>query len=120
VAVVVVGAAHVDEPRGLLLNRLDHLGVAVARRADGDARVAVEEDVAVHVLDPHAGAFLGDELEGRARVRGRHPLRVPFDDLLTLRAGQSLGLDLRPLRYRGSRHDLSPLVKVRVESPARN
>src|ERR1043165_3611066 len=41
VAVVEVCAAHVYETRGLLLNGADDFRVAVARRADGDARVAV-------------------------------------------------------------------------------
>jgi hypothetical protein len=52
----------VDEARGLLLYGADDLGVAVPRGADGDASVAVEERVAVHVLDPDAGGTLGDEL----------------------------------------------------------
>jgi hypothetical protein len=99
VAVVEVGAAHVYEARGLLLDGADDLGVAVARGADGDAGVAVEEDVAVGVFDPDAGGPLGDELVGRARVRGRDPLRVGLDDQAPFGAGQ-FGLNLRSLRRR--------------------
>jgi hypothetical protein len=78
----------VYQSRGLLLYGADDLRVAVSRRADGDARVTVEERVAVNVLDPDARGVVYDELVGGARVRGRDPLRIRRDYLLSLRAGQ--------------------------------
>jgi len=97
VAVVVVGAAHVDEAGGLLLDGADDLRVAVAGGADGDAGVTVEEGVAVDVFDPDARGALDDELVGRARVGGRDVARVGRDDLLRAWAGQ-LGPDFGSFR----------------------
>jgi hypothetical protein len=102
----------VDQFRGLILNGAHYFGVAVAGGADGDARVAVEEDVAVNVRHPHALAALGDELEVGARVGRRDPTRVVGDDLLSLRAGQR-GLDLRPLRRGHRGHKIFSLSERR-------
>jgi hypothetical protein len=52
---VEVRAADVDEHLGLLGDRGGHLGVAVAGRRGRDARLGVEVDVAVDVLDHAAG-----------------------------------------------------------------
>ena len=49
--VVEVGARHVQELLRLLGDGADDVGVRVAGGVDGDAGRAVEEDVAVHVLD---------------------------------------------------------------------
>ena len=114
VAVVVVGAAHVDEARGLLLNRFDHFRVAVASGADGDAGVAVEEDVAVHVLDPDARGAFGDELVLGARVRGREPARVGGDDLLRAGPGSSVLISGLLTAVIADMTDFPPVGKARA------
>ena len=52
---VEVAGRVVEQVGGLAADRLDHPGVGVAGRADGDAGVEVEEQVAVDVLDQRAG-----------------------------------------------------------------
>ena len=59
--VVEVGAGHVEQLVGLVLDRGDDLRVAVAGGGDGDAGGEVEEQVAVHVLDDAAAAALDDQ-----------------------------------------------------------
>ena len=52
-----------DQPGGLALNGLDHLGVAMAGSDDGNAGAAVQKTVAVDVFDDGtlaAGAPLAD------------------------------------------------------------
>ena len=61
VLVVIIRAADVNQLRGLFLNGADDFRVTVTGGADGDARVAVEERVAVNVLDPDSRGFLDDE-----------------------------------------------------------
>ena len=92
-----IPTAHEYQARGLILYGGDDFRVAVARRADGDARVAIEEDVAVNVRHPDAFGVVCDELVIRARIGRRNPLRVRRDNLFGLRAGQSRAY-LRPLR----------------------
>ena len=53
--VVEVGARHVQELLRLLGDRRDDVGMRVAGGVDGDAGGAVEEHVAVDVLDDGAG-----------------------------------------------------------------
>jgi hypothetical protein len=86
----------VYESRGLFLYGADDFGMAVSCGADGDARVAIEERVAVNVFDPDARGAVYDELICGARVRGCDPLRVRCDYLLRLRAGQ-VGFDFGSL-----------------------
>ena len=88
--VVEVGAGHVDQLAGLLLDGLDDLRMAMAGGGDGDAGGKVEELVAVHVFDPGAAAALGDQRIA-ARVGGRHPAIVCFDDGACLGSGQWSG-----------------------------
>ena len=53
--VVEIGAGHVDQPRGLLLDGIDHARMAMAGGHHRDAGIEIEEAVAVHVFDD--GAF---------------------------------------------------------------
>ena len=72
-AIIEVGPRHVQKLRRLPMDGLDDARMAMARRADGDARVKIEEPVAVDVLDD--GPF-GPRHDQRvhARVRRRrHP-----------------------------------------------
>src|SRR5688500_8142650 len=68
--------------------------MAVSRRTDGDAGIAVEKNVAVDVFNPDSAGALGDEFKGRPRVGRINKLCVGFDDLFALGAWQ-LRLDLR-------------------------
>jgi hypothetical protein len=86
VAVVVISAAHVDQLFGLLLNCSDDFGVAVAGRTNGDAGVAVEEDVSVNIFDPHAAGPVGYEFECRPWISRVNVFVVGFDNLLCIRA----------------------------------
>ena len=62
--VVEVGAGHVDQFGGLLLDGGDDLGMAVAGGGDGDAGGEIEELVAVDVGDDDAASALGDQRVG--------------------------------------------------------
>ena len=64
-----------------------------ASRVDGDAGGAIEEAVAIHVLDDGALAA-GDDERIVAGVRRRDELAIAIDDGLGLRAWQR-GLDVR-------------------------
>ena len=89
--VVEVGAGHVQQLVALVGDGGDDLGMAMARRGDGDAGREVEEEVAVHVLDDRAAAALDDQ-GINPRVRGGHVPRIPGEQLTSRRAGQ-LGLE---------------------------
>src|SRR6266567_239575 len=77
--VVVIGAAHVNKLRGLILNRADDFRLTMTGRAHRDPGVAVEKDVAIDVRDPDAFAAFGDKFEIWARVSRVNELRVSFD-----------------------------------------
>ena len=62
------------------MNRPHDFGVAMARRTDRDAGVAVEKNIAVGVFDPDARAAFSDELPIGARIRRRHKLMVSSDN----------------------------------------
>ena len=91
--VVEVRARHVQELLRLIDDGGDDVGMRVAGRVDGDAGGAIEEQVAVDVLDDRAGAARHHERIA-ARVRRRHDLAVALDDGLGLGPGQR-GLDQR-------------------------
>jgi len=86
---VEVGGGDVDQPIGLRLDRLDHLRVAMAGRADRDAGGEVQEAVAVHVGHDTAVAGLGHERIG--------PSQAGADDRVV--AGDE-GLGTRPRQLR--------------------
>ncbi len=74
-AVVEIGAAHVNEFRGLILNRRDDFRVAVPGVGDRDSGGEIEEQVAVNVLNDAPAPVL-DEQRVRGRVRRRNELFV--------------------------------------------
>src|SRR3982751_4230180 len=61
--VVVVGAAHVDELCGLLLNCAHNFRMTMTRGAHGDAGVAVEKDVSIYVFNPNTTRAFSYEFE---------------------------------------------------------
>ena len=87
-AIVVIGAAHVNQLRGLILNCLHDFGMAVTGGTDGDAGVAVEKDIAIDVCYPDSLGPIGNQLERRAWVRWRNKLRVSFYDRSAFRSWQ--------------------------------
>src|SRR5687768_7508961 len=65
VTVVVIGAAHVNQLLCLLLDGANYFGMAMSGGADGDAGVAIQKQVAVHVFNPDAaGAFRNESKRG--------------------------------------------------------
>ncbi len=104
VLVVEVGAGHVDQFGGLILNRLHDLGVTVAGGVDGDAGGEVEELVAVDVGDANAAARLRDHGIA-AGVAGRDEAVIVGNDLLRKRArnrGLQLGAKLSECGFAGN------------------
>ncbi len=85
--VVKIGAGHVDEFGGLLLNGGDDFGMAMAGRTDGDAGGKIQKCIAIHVFDNCAVTAFGDErvIPGIGR---RHELAVALDDAPGVGAGQ--------------------------------
>jgi hypothetical protein len=53
----------VDQFRCLILYSAHHFRMAMARRTDGYACVAIEKSVAIDVLDPDALRAFGNEFE---------------------------------------------------------
>ena len=72
---------------GLLLNGGDDFGMAVPRRADGDACGEIQKCIAVNVLDNRATAALGDE-RIVPRIGRRHEFGVVFHNALGVGSGQ--------------------------------
>ncbi len=85
--VIEIGAGHVDQLAGLVLDGGDDLGMAVPRRGDGDAGGEIEEEVAVDVLDHRAAAALDDQ-GINARVGRRHVLLVALEQGLAFGPGK--------------------------------
>ncbi len=111
VFVIEVGARHVDQLGGLLLNGGHHLRMAVSGGGHGDAGGEVQKLVAIDVFDDHAASAFHDQRIG-AGVRRRNILLIPIKNLLRIGAGQ-FGADFRT----GGRHCLSshgnPLHSIR-------
>jgi hypothetical protein len=85
--VVEVGSRHVQEPLCLVDDCRHDCRVRVTRGVDRDARGAVEEHVAVNILN--GSATTTRHHEGiAAGVRGRDDLAVAFDDGPGLGAGK--------------------------------
>src|SRR5687768_13141361 len=80
--------------------------MAMSRRADRYAGIAIEKDVAVGIRDPHALRVIRDEFVVRAWVTRCNVLRVGFDDLAGFWSGE-LGLDTRSLKFRCRCHEFS-------------
>ena len=76
--VVEIGAGHVEEAPGLLLDRRYHLRVGMAGGDDRDPGCEIEEPVAVDVGDPAAFAPLHHKGIGAGEA-GRHRPGVPGD-----------------------------------------
>ena len=103
VLVVEVGAGHVDEFGGLVLNGLDYFGMTVAGGVDGDAGGEVEELVAVDVGDADAAAGLGHHGIA-AGVAGGDEALIVGNDLFCERAGEGglqFGAELAVVRGAG-------------------
>ena len=117
--VVEVGAGHVDEFGGLILDGFDDFGMTVAGGVDGDAGGEVEELVAVDVGDADAAAGFGHHGIA-AGVAGGDEAVIVGDDLLGERTGegglQSWGrTGCRRLRWRcGSALGFPGRVLMRV------
>ena len=84
--VVEIGARHVQEPGGLLLNRPDHVRMRVAGGRDGNAGRQVEEPVAVRV-DHHRADGPVDHQRIVAGIGGTHHPLVAGHHLPRLGAG---------------------------------
>src|ERR1700681_843993 len=61
--VVIIGAAHVNQLGGLVLNRAYDFRMAMPGRTDRNPGVTVQKNVAINVFDPDAGGALGYQLE---------------------------------------------------------
>src|SRR5688572_4624933 len=85
VAIVIVSSTHMDQPRALLLNRTHNFRVTMSRGANGDARIAVEKDVAVNVFNPDALSTFRHQFEVRSRIRGGDVPSIGFDDFFSFR-----------------------------------
>ena len=91
--VVEVGAGHVQKLLRLIGDRLHDRRMGVAGGAHRNAGRAVEEDVAVDVLDHRGRSALHHERVA-PRVRGRYGEGVALDERLGLWTGER-GLDMR-------------------------
>ena len=85
--IVEIGAGHVQQLVGLVLDGGDDFGMAVPGRRHRDAGREVEEEIAVHVLDDRAAAA-GTDQRINARVGRRHALGVALQQGLPLGPGQ--------------------------------
>ena len=83
--VIKVGARHVNQFARLLLNRGDHVRMAMAGRNHGNARGKIEELIAIHVFDHNAAAALGNH-RIRTRIRRRNIFFVARENAPGVRA----------------------------------
>jgi len=60
-----------DQLANLFLDRRDDLGVAMSGRTHGDARVAIQENVAVRICDPNAARMVGNKDNSALRIERR-------------------------------------------------
>ena len=81
---VVKVRGNVQELLGLFLNRMDDLGMAVARSVDGNAGHKIKIAVAVHIPDFRAPAVVHDKICD-APVRMRHNLAVACEQIASHR-----------------------------------
>ena len=107
--VIKIGAGHVDQLGGLLLNCRHNFGVAMSGGNHGDAGGKIKEIIAINILNNHAAAALGHQRIG-ACVRRGNMLRVTLQDGLRLGAGQ-LGADLGTYGGKSLRCHVHPLFK---------
>src|SRR5215213_94027 len=121
VTVVIIGAAHVNQLFCLLLDGANYFRMAVTSRADADAGVAIQEQVAVHVFNPDAAGPFRNEFKGRPRVGWVNKLCIRFDDLLAVWAWQ-LRLYLGALEWcdYGGRHVYSLVKEAKIRPVRRN
>ena len=91
--VIKIGAGHVNQPGGLVLNGGDDLGMAMPGRGHGDACREVEEQVPIDVSNHRPAAPLDDE-RIQPRVGRRNGLLVPLQQDLRVGTGQA-GLNVR-------------------------
>src|SRR5438094_9944384 len=77
--VIKIGARHVNELRGLFLNRAHDIGMTVSGRAHGDTRAEIEKSISIDVLDNRAAGALRDERIGTG-IRRRDVFAVAVDD----------------------------------------
>src|SRR5262249_2600399 len=92
---------------GLVLDCRDDLRVAVPGRGNGDAGGAVEEQVAVNVLNDRAATAFDDQRVD-ARVRRPHVAGIALQQCLPLGAGQP-GPDVRYRLVLEQPHDTPPV-----------
>ena len=86
VAIVIVSPAHVNQLSGLVLDRFHDLRMTMAGRTNGDACVAIQEDVPINILDPDTAGTFGYQFEGRAQNKRVNVFVVSFDNLLSILA----------------------------------
>ena len=84
--VIVVGG-NMEEPRRLLRDRADNVGMRMSRRRHRDARAEIQIRVAVDVFDDGAFAARHDERRA-ARIRRRHDRAIALEDRARARAGR--------------------------------
>ncbi len=75
---------------GLVRDRLYDLGMAMTGRADSDAGVAIQKNVAVRIFDPNAVALFGYEFIIRTWVARSDVFCVSSDDLSAFGPGNSV------------------------------
>ena len=103
--VIEIGAGHVDQARGLLLDGLHHARMAMAGRDHRDSGVEIEKTIAVHIL--HHGAFAALRHQRiAARIGRRNGAVVALDHGARARAGHradDLG-QVRADQFHGTGH----------------
>src|SRR5579872_6994858 len=93
VLVIEIGAGHVNQFRGLLLNGGDHIRVAMSGRGHGDSSGEIKKFIAINVGDHDAASLLSNQWI-RASVRRRNIFAVARENALrvwTRQRGDDLG-----------------------------
>src|SRR5262245_34365907 len=87
---VKIGEREMQQPMRLFFDRLRDLRMQTARRVDSDPRGEIEEEIAINIADPAAGALLGNN-----RIEPGHGLAHEFlikrQNLSRLRAWKRRG-----------------------------
>jgi hypothetical protein len=88
VAVIIIGTTHVNKLGRLFLDSFHDFGMAVSRRTDGDASIAIKEDISVNVMNPNSLGKVGNQFERRSWIRRSNKFGVCFDNSLGFRPWQ--------------------------------
>src|SRR4051794_20878742 len=100
-------SAKMDEFVRLFCDRSDDLRMAVAGRTNGNAGIAVQENISIWVLDPNTACTFHNEFVIRSWITGCDVTSIRIDYRATFWSGK-VSFDIRSLKLFCRHHKNSP------------